>query len=132
MNNKITKVLKKLDNKKEDLSKEYNKFRLKFESKRLDLSKEYDEIKKKYELKKEDFSKEYKKFKEKYEFKVDWKKIIWNKDREKELKKDKKSVLDSLFSVTVRELISFPFIWMMIIPAFFFRYMFVYISKYSY
>jgi hypothetical protein len=27
--------------------------------------------------------------------------------------------LDSLFSATVREIISFPFIWMMLIPAFF-------------
>jgi len=119
MNKKINEVLKRFDDKKEEYSKEYEKFKNKFDIKKEELSKEYEEIKKKYEKKKEEFSKDYNAFKEKYEFKIDWKRIIWNKNREKELKKDKKSAWDSLFSATVREIISFPFIWMMLIPAIF-------------
>lgn len=118
MNNKITKVLEKLENKKENFSKEYDRIHFKFEKKKLELTNEYDEIKRKYESKKEKFTKDYNQFKEKYEFKIEWRKIIWNKNRVKELKKDKQSILDSFFSVTVRELLSFPFIWMMLIPAF--------------
>ena len=117
--NKIKNVFKKIDNKKDDLKSEYEKFKLKFDNKKYELSKEYDDFKNKYELKKKDFINDYKKFKEKYEFKIEWKNIIWNKDREIELKKDKKSAWDSIFSATVRELISFPFIWMMLIPALF-------------
>ena len=118
MNKKINEVLKRFDNKKEEYSKEYEKFKNKFDKKKEDLSREYDEIKKKYEKKKEEFTRDYNAFKEKYEFKIEGKSIIWNKDREKELKKDKKSAWDSVFSATVREILSFPFIWMMLIPAF--------------
>ena len=117
--NKIKTVIKKIDNKKDNLKSEYENFKLKLEAKKNDLSNEYEDFRKKYELKKEGLFNDYKKFKEKYEFKIEWKSIIWNKDRQKELKKDKKSVWDSIFSATVRELISFPFIWLMIIPAFF-------------
>ena len=61
--------------------------------------------------------KEYDKLKNKYWFKIDWKKIIWNKLTKKQLKKSKKSILDTLFSAQIRELLSIPFIWIMIIPA---------------
>ncbi len=119
MNKKINEVFKKIDTKKEEYSKEYDNFRLKFDQKKEELTSEYEEIKRKYEEKKINFTKDYNEFKEKYEFKIEWKRIIWNKNREIELKKDKKSAWDSIFSATVRELISFPFIWMMLLPAFF-------------
>lgn len=83
-----------------------------------ELWEEYDKLRLKYEKKIDKISKEYEELKEKYEFKLEWKKIIWNKDRIKELKKLKKSILDTLFWATVREILSFPFIWMMLIPAF--------------
>ena len=92
-----------------------------------DLHEEYSKLKQKYDLKLSTLSDEYIKLKEKYEFRVEWRKIIWNKEREKELKKDKKSVWDSIFSATVRELLSIPFIWMMLIPAIFIDiFMFIY------
>ena len=83
-----------------------------------DLYNEYGKLKSKYDLKLNKLSDEYVKLKEKYEFKIEWRKVIWNKEREIELKKEKKSAWDSLFSATVRELISIPFIWMMLFPAF--------------
>lgn len=115
---KIKNVLKKFDNKKDGLKSEYEKFKSKFEDKKIELSKELEEFKNKYELKKEKFTKDYINFKEKYEFKIEWKKVIWNKQRILEQKKYKKSVFDSIFSATIREIISFPFIWMMLFPAF--------------
>jgi hypothetical protein len=69
--------------------------------------------------KKEELIAEYEKAKEKYGFKIEGKKIIWNKDKKKEHKKSKKSALDSIFSAEFREFLSLPFIWGMIIPAFF-------------
>jgi len=68
-------------------------------------------------LKKEELKNEYSKLKEKYGFKIVWKKIIWNTERKKELLKQKKSIFDSIFSATVREIISIPFIYIMIVPA---------------
>ena len=87
--------------------------------KREELKKDYDSLRSKYDTKLNDLWLEYKKLKEKYEFKVVWKTIIWNKDRLKELRKYKKSALESIFSATVREILSIPFIWMMLIPAIF-------------
>ena len=84
-----------------------------------ELTEEYDNLKLRYDNKIDKISDEYDRLKEKYEFKIEWKKIIWNKERKIELKKDKKPVLESIFSVTVREVLSIPFIWMMLIPAFF-------------
>jgi len=119
MKNKITNVFKNIDNSKDKLSKEYEKLREKYEQKREELAREYSEMKAKFDQKKEKYTKDYNEFKEKYEFRIEWRKIIWNKERKEELKKYKKSAWDSLFSATVREIISFPFIWMMLIPAFF-------------
>lgn len=79
---------------------------------------EYSNLKSRYDNKIDKISKEYDELKSKYEFRLDWKKIIWNKDRKKELKRLKKSVLDTIFWATIREILSFPFIWMMLIPAF--------------
>ena len=70
-------------------------------------------------LKKEELFSEYEKAKEKYGFKIEGKKIIWNNDKTKEHKKSKKSVFDTIFSATIREIISIPFIWMMLIPGVF-------------
>ncbi len=62
---------------------------------------------------------EYAKLKIKYWFKIEWRKIIWNKTRLLELKKYKKSIFESIFSARVREVLSIPFIYSMIIPAIF-------------
>ena len=67
--------------------------------------------------KKQELVSEYEKAKEKYGFKIEWRKIIWNKERLKELKKYKTSILESIFSARVREVLSIPFIYSMIIPA---------------
>ena len=70
-------------------------------------------------LKKQELIWEYEKIKEKYGFKIEWRKIIWNKESEKSLKKYKKSIFDTIFSATIREIISIPFIWIMLIPGIF-------------
>ena len=67
--------------------------------------------------KKEELHKEYTRLKEKYGVKIVNSKIVWNKDKFNELKKYKESILDSIFSATVREILSIPFIYAMIIPA---------------
>lgn len=71
------------------------------------------------EKKKEELKKEYYNMKDKYWFKIVKWKIVFNSEIKKEHKKQKKSVLDTIFSARVRELLSFPFIWMMIIPTIF-------------
>lgn len=68
-------------------------------------------------FKKRELIAEYEKAKEKYWFRIEWKKIIWNKEAEKTLKKSRKSIFDTLFSATIREIISMPFIYSVIIPA---------------
>ena len=118
MKKKITSLFEKIDNKKWDFWKEYNKIKSKLDLKKNKLKKEYLDLLNRYNKKKENFLNEYSKFKEKYEFKLEWRKIIWNKNRLIELKKNKKSAWDSLFSATIREILSIPFIWMMLIPAF--------------
>ena len=70
-------------------------------------------------LKKQEITNEYDKLKDKYGFKIEGKKIIWNKWKKEEFKKEKKSVLDSIFTVEFREFLSLPFIWGMLIPAIF-------------
>ena len=67
--------------------------------------------------KKQELKIEYEKLKEKYGFKIEWKKIIWKKDKLEELKKYKKSIIDTIFWARVREILSIPFIYSMIIPA---------------
>jgi hypothetical protein len=79
--------------------------------------------------KKIEVTKEYEKLKEKYDFRIEGRKIIWNKERKKELKKSKISAWDSVFSATVREILSIPFIYSMIIPAIFLdMFAFVYVN----
>lgn len=67
--------------------------------------------------KREELLSEYEKLKDRYWFKIEWNKIVWNKEREKELKKSRKSIADTIFGTEFREFLSIPFIWMMIIPA---------------
>jgi hypothetical protein len=55
---------------------------------------------------------------EKYWFTIIWNKIAWPKDKILELRKYKKSIFDTLFSAEIREILSIPFIYSMIIPAF--------------
>ena len=68
-------------------------------------------------IKKEEISKEYEKLKEKYWFKIIGKKIIWNSWKKEELKKFRKSAWETIFSAEIREILSFPFIWFMLIPS---------------
>jgi len=67
--------------------------------------------------KKQELRIEYGKLKNKYGFKIVGRKIIWNKEKIREFKKYKKSILESIFSARVREVLSIPFIYSMIVPA---------------
>lgn len=67
--------------------------------------------------KKIEVTKEYENLKEKYGFKIEWRKIIFNSSVIEKNKKFKQSIFDSIFSTRVRELLSAPFIYAMIIPA---------------
>ncbi len=77
-----------------------------------------NEILRDIKKKKEELYKEYSLLKEKYGFKIVWRKIIWNKEKKEEFKKEKKPLLDTLFWTSIREIISIPFIYSMLIPAF--------------
>jgi len=78
-----------------------------------------NDIKIKKEEIKKDYERLFKNFKEKYWFNIIWNKIVWPKEKIKELRKYKKSILDSIFSARVREILSIPFIYVMIVPAIF-------------
>ncbi len=67
--------------------------------------------------KKKELILEYSKLKDKYWFSFKWRKIIFNKDIKEKNKKFKISVIESIFSTKVREFLSIPFIYSMIIPA---------------
>lgn len=67
--------------------------------------------------KKIELKKEYSKLKEKYWFKIEGKKIVFSSDIKQKNKIFKKSLADTIFSAEVREVLSIPFIYMMIIPA---------------
>jgi len=67
--------------------------------------------------KREELLIEYEKLREKYGFKIEWRKIIWNNESLVNFRKNKKSIFDSIFSATVRDILSIPFIYAMIIPA---------------
>ena len=67
--------------------------------------------------KKQELVSEYENAKEKYGFKIEGRKIIWNNGKIKELKKSKKSAWETIFTAEIREIISFPFIWFMLIPT---------------
>lgn len=60
---------------------------------------------------------EYSKLKKKYGFTLQKGKIVFNSDAIKANKKQRKSILETIFTAEVREILSFPFIWMMLIPA---------------
>ena len=70
-------------------------------------------------IKREEISKEYEKLKEKYWFKIIGKKIVWNSWKKEELKKFRKSSWETIFSAEIREILSIPFIWIMLIPGIF-------------
>ena len=74
-----------------------------------------DEIDKK----KQDLKKEYSRLMEKYDFSfIKWKIVFSEKTRELN-KRLKKSIFETIFTAQIREIISIPFIYSMIIPAFF-------------
>ncbi len=75
------------------------------------------DIKKKKEDLMNEMTLEYEKLKEKYWFTIKWRKIIFNKDVQKKNKREKKPILESIFGTRIRELLSAPFIYSMIIPA---------------
>lgn len=74
-------------------------------------------ILKEIKAKKQDLIKEYEKLKEKYGFSFMKGKIIFSNEKKKELKLFRKSIFESIFNVRIREMISIPFIYSMIIPA---------------
>ncbi|MDQ7008966.1 MAG: hypothetical protein Q9M94_01595 [Candidatus Gracilibacteria bacterium] len=67
--------------------------------------------------KKEELITEYEKAKEKYGFNIVGKKIIWKSGKETELKRSRKSVWNTIFTAEIREILSIPFIWIMLFPA---------------
>ncbi len=72
---------------------------------------------KEIDSKKKELLSEYKTLREKYNFEyIKWK-IIFSKKQRIENKKSKKSILKTIFKAEVREILSAPFIYMMIIPA---------------
>lgn len=83
----------------------------------------FEEIdKKKYELKQE-----YLKMKDKYWFHFKWWKIVFNTEKVVENKKYKKSILNSIFNTTIKNILAIPFIYVMIVPAVFLDiFLFVY------
>ena len=71
------------------------------------------------DLKKEELRKEYNVLMDKYDFSfIKWRIVFSNKAKEI-YKQKKKSVLNSIFSAKVRDILSMPFIYSMIVPALF-------------
>lgn len=69
------------------------------------------------ENKKNDLKKEYQKLRKKYNFEfIKWK-ITFTKEQKEKNKKKKKSIWQTIFIIEVREILSAPFIYSMIIPA---------------
>ncbi len=60
---------------------------------------------------------EYWKLKVKYGFTFKNGRVVFNSNVIKANKRQRKSVLKTIFTAEVREILSFPFIWMMLIPA---------------
>lgn len=67
--------------------------------------------------KRSELKNEYLKLKEKYGFTVKWSEIIFNTEKKEENRKKRRSIIESIFTVQIRELIAIPFIYVMIIPA---------------
>lgn len=71
------------------------------------------------EKKREELKQEYLKLMDRYGFTIKWWKIEFNTEIAEENKKQKKSIWESIFTAQIREIISIPFIYSMIIPAVF-------------
>ncbi len=71
------------------------------------------------EKKKEELKNEYLNLMDKYWFTLKSGKIVFNNEKIKENKKQKKSIIETIFTAQIREIISIPFIYSMIIPAIF-------------
>lgn len=69
--------------------------------------------------KREELFLEYTNFKEKYGFKIIKWKVVFNSEVKKKHKKLKKTVLESIFSARIRDILSAPFIYVMIVPSLF-------------
>lgn len=69
------------------------------------------------EKKKQELILEYWKLMKKYGFQIRKWRVIFTPEKIKENKKQKKSIWKSIFNVRIRELLSIPFIYVMIIPA---------------
>ena len=69
--------------------------------------------------KREELFKEYENLKGKYGFSIEKWKIIFSSESRARNKLFKRSILDSIFSARVREVLSAPFIYAMIIPSVF-------------
>ena len=77
--------------------------------------------------KKDELRVEYAKLKEKYGFKVEWRKIIFNTETKEKNKFFKKPILETIFTAEVREILSIPFIYSMVIPTLIFDvFLFIY------
>lgn len=74
-------------------------------------------ILKEIEKKKVELKKEYISLMDKYGFTFKWWKIVFNLETKKLHKTFKKSIWDTLFSARIREVLSVPFIWIMLFPA---------------
>lgn len=69
------------------------------------------------ENKKNDLKKEYQKLRKKYNFEfIKWK-ITFTKEQKEKNKKKKKSLWQTIFRTEVREVLSAPFIYIMVVPA---------------
>lgn len=69
--------------------------------------------------KREELKHEYLKLMDRYGFAIKWGKIVFNNETSIHNKKQKKSIWESIFTAQIREIISIPFIYAMIIPAVF-------------
>ncbi|MCD5380786.1 hypothetical protein LR004_02565 [Candidatus Gracilibacteria bacterium] len=77
--------------------------------------------------KREELSVEYSKLKEKYGFRVEGRKIIFNTEVKKKNKVFKTPVILTILSARLRDLLSIPFIYAMVIPTLFLDiFLFVY------
>ena len=68
-------------------------------------------------IKRQELWEEYEKLKEKYGFKIEWKKVIFNTEAKKKNKVLKKSIFETIFTAEVREILSIPFIYSMVVPT---------------
>jgi len=68
-------------------------------------------------IKRQELFVEYEKLKKNYGFIIEWRKIIFNSETRQKNKTYKKPIIESLFSVRAREVISIPFIYSMIVPS---------------